>query len=905
MNKAILFLSLLAVAGTGFAFQVEQVFRPERYSRGDTNVRRLQAIDEASWIWMAGLDVWGGAIFTETRPTGLETVPSYFVKFRKDFAAVEDEPLEIDVSADERYVLLLDGQEISRGPHRGLANRWHYQSYRIGGLAAGEHRLEAVCWQLGEHAPLAQVTLRGGFILKASGAYDAALTTGKADWQVGRLVNTRMTKKANMRMFGVGSCCAVTGTSFLDEEPSAWTMPKVVRGPCVKVYAGLVAQGWMLFPTVLHDMMFELKTPGRIVRGTDVLEPGCVIAPHTTVEAIWDLADYYCAYPFVETAGGKGATITWKWTECLTDAKGQKGDRSAWEGLDAYDLEGDVFRCDGRAEARFTTPWWRCGKWCKLVIETGDEPLTLKKVELAETRSPVEMKATFACDDPFVMSIQPLCARVLQVCMHEHFFDCPYYEQQMYPGDSRVQYLVSGLFDTEDRLVRNAITLFDADRRENGMTSFNCPTRGTQEGFGFACCEVMMHGDYAFQHTNRAWLKERVAGMNHTLMGCESFAREDGLLVKTPGWNFVDWVPRWNGGTPPGANDGIPNAEINLQYLMALQAAVKAEEALGETALAAHWRRRAERLSAAIRREFWTPSRSLFASTSASIDFSEHAQCLALLCDVVTGEDAERCFLALAGAPNLDRGTIYYKHYLFSTYFKFGRGDLFFKNLGFWKDCQRWGLKTILENPWIDSRSDCHGWGSHPLWHLHTGVAGVTSDAAWYEKVKVAPHPGHLTFIKSSTPTPKGNVVLDLHFAGGSVEGTVTLPAGLPGTFVWRGETLPLAAGETSQVRSAGAFLVETAKWQRAIDAASAAGGGRVTVPAGRHPVGQLNLRSNVELHLAKDAVLEGVVGLSEYGIETMPCSEGTLSAIVMAQNATNVAVTGEGTVFGNGRSWP
>ena len=789
----------LAVAG---AFEVEQVFRPERFVRGDTNVRKQQEIDEASWIWLEGLDVWGAAIFTETRPKGLEKVPSHFLKFRRDFAAVEGEPLEIDVSADERYVLLLDGKEISRGPHRGLANRWHYQSYRVGGLASGTHRLEAVCWQLGEHAPLAQVTLRGGFILKASGSYDAALTTGKAEWKVGRLVNTRMTKKASMQMFGVGSCCEVRGASFLDEEPSDWSVAKVVRGSCTDVYAGLVAQGWMLFPTVLHDMMFERKTPGRIVRGADVLKPGTTVPAHAKVEATWDLGDYYCGYPFLRTSGGAGAKVTWIWTECLTDGKGRKGDRSAWRGLDVPDVGGDVFRPDGRADAVFTTPWWRCGKWCKIEIETADEPLTLGKVEFAETRSPLKLEATFACDDPFVTTIQPLCARSLEMCMHEHFFDCPHYEQQMYPGDGRLHFQTAGLFDLEDRLVRNAMTLYDFDRRDSGMISMNCPTRGTQDGFGFAECEIFMFRDYMMNHTNRNWFAARLPGMNHTLMGFAACEREDGLLGATPGWNFVDWVPRWRDGVPPDGDGPNPNAELNLQYLNAIQSAAASEEAVGHGHLAAHWAEKAERLKAAIRRVFWCPERSLFASTAAKKDFSEHSQCLALLCDVVTGEEAKACFKALVEAPDLDRGTIYYKHYLFETFFKFGRGDLFFKNLGFWKDCVDWHLSTVLETPDTNSRSDCHGWGSHPLWHLHTGVAGVRSAAPWYERVQVAPQPGHLGFIRSSTPTPRGNVVLDLTFADGRVEGSVTLPAGLPGTFAWRGTNLELAPGQKTSVRA-------------------------------------------------------------------------------------------------------
>ena len=64
----------------------------------------------------------------------------------------------------------------------------------------------------------------------------------------------------------------------------------------------------------------------------------------------------------------------------------------------------------------------------------------------------------------------------MQMCMHEMFFDCPFYEQQMYPGDSRVQYLVATLFgETGRTAVRNAIGLYDADRRENGMMPMNTP----------------------------------------------------------------------------------------------------------------------------------------------------------------------------------------------------------------------------------------------------------------------------------------------------------------------------------------------------------------------------------------------------------------------------------------------
>jgi polygalacturonase len=93
----------------------------------------------------------------------------------------------------------------------------------------------------------------------------------------------------------------------------------------------------------------------------------------------------------------------------------------------------------------------------------------------------------------------------------------------------------------------------------------------------------------------------------------------------------------------------------------------------------------------------------------------------------------------------------------------------------------------------------------------------------------------------------------------------------------------------------------ETLKWQSAIDAAHAAGGGRVTIPAGDHKVGSLSLKSNVELHLSKSSRLIAVADkdLFKPAVE-IKYVEGNPCAIIVAICATNVAVTGEGEIFGN-----
>ena len=95
----------------------------------------------------------------------------------------------------------------------------------------------------------------------------------------------------------------------------------------------------------------------------------------------------------------------------------------------------------------------------------------------------------------------------------------------------------------------------------------------------------------------------------------------------------------------------------------------------------------------------------------------------------------------------------------------------------------------------------------------------------------------------------------------------------------------------------------ETALWQAKIDAAAAAGGGRVCVPAGEHVVKSIEIKSGVDLHLEKGAVLRGMGNVPDYPPIPLPADDPRrpMTATIFAANATNVSLTGEGMFEGNG----
>jgi polygalacturonase len=92
-----------------------------------------------------------------------------------------------------------------------------------------------------------------------------------------------------------------------------------------------------------------------------------------------------------------------------------------------------------------------------------------------------------------------------------------------------------------------------------------------------------------------------------------------------------------------------------------------------------------------------------------------------------------------------------------------------------------------------------------------------------------------------------------------------------------------------------------------AINACNKKGGGVVLVPAGFWITGPVELKSNVNLHLAKNALLQFTDDFAQYKLvatnwEGLPQMRN--QSPVSATNAMNIAITGWGIIDGNGDAW-
>lgn len=765
-------------------------------------------------------------------------VAAYRLRFHLDQPAV----IRAHVTADERYELFLDGQRAARGSERGSLERWFYESYDLS-LPAGDHTLVARVWSLGGQAPWAQMSAYHGFLFATEGDWIPLLATGVAPWEAKLLPGYTFTDPSPA--WGTGANLIVDGSKFawgfekglgdgwqpaaahytamvperaegIDPDRSRttpeihWlvpaTLPAMISQPVstgivrfAAHYRSLLTQtpsletGWGITDQAGSDAAVDGAVPIRMVendadtadRWNRLLRKGEPVAvpAGAKLRVLIDLEDYYCAYPQLQVSRGAGASIRVLWAESLfqESAGVTKGHRDEIEGKYFYGV-GDTFLMDGASARTFDTLWWQAGRYIEILVETQDEPLTIERFGLTETRYPLEMQASFASDDPRLERAVPVLLRGLQMCTHETYFDCPYYEQLMYIGDTRLEALVTYAIQPDDRLPRKALEMFSTSRMINGLTRSRFPSRVRQTIPPFSLWFTGMVYDHALWRGSPDFIRSLMPVVRGVLDAFLSCRNEQGLIIGPPGWNYFDWAPEWDGGVPPDGDFGA-NAAINWLAVLAMGWASALEEWLGEPELSQRWDRYAGELAQAVISAFWDPSRSRFSDETGHRCASEHAQALALLSGRLTAEMQEGAAQSLLRDGDLTRTTIYMTHYLLEAFRRMKNPQALFERLNLWFDLENHGFKTTPEMP-EPSRSDCHGWGSSPLFHYYATILGIRPDSFGFSRVRIEPLSGSLARLSGRMPHPLGWIETDLCRGEDGLHGIITLPQSVTGVFV-------------------------------------------------------------------------------------------------------------------------
>src|SRR6516165_2342992 len=84
----------------------------------------------------------------------------------------------VRVSADNRFVLYVNGQRVGDGPARGDLAHWRYEQFDLAPfLKVGQNLVTATVWNFGVFAPVSQMSDRTAFLLESEATGAASITT--------------------------------------------------------------------------------------------------------------------------------------------------------------------------------------------------------------------------------------------------------------------------------------------------------------------------------------------------------------------------------------------------------------------------------------------------------------------------------------------------------------------------------------------------------------------------------------------------------------------------------------------------------------------------------------------------------------------------------------------------------
>ena len=409
--------------------------------------------------------------------------------------------------------------------------------------------------------------------------------------------------------------------------------------------------------------------------------------------------------------------------------------------------------------------WFRTFRFIRFEMKTYEEPLVLRNFTYTETGYPLNVQTKADASDERFKKIWEISERTLRCCMHETYEDCPFYEQLQYAMDTRAQILYTYAISADDRLARKCMEDFRRSQRYDGLLNCAAPRYDASVIPGFSIYYILMLYDHMMYFGDKELLENHMPTVEGILQFFHRNRNSKGYVEKIGGlngkarfWSFIDWAVEWENttGIPPAVLKGPVTME-SLLYILGLQKAAKIAEYLDRKEQSALLMQRAEQVQEAVR-TFCTGKDGMLQDGPGIEEYSQHTQVFAVLTDTVAGEQAKE---------NL-RKTILYKekysqcsvamvYYLFRALEKTGMYELTESYWNIWQRMIDKYTTTCVEDE-VQERSECHAWGALILYELPSVILGVRPSAPGYEKMEVKPVPGYLKSARGQVITPKGMV---------------------------------------------------------------------------------------------------------------------------------------------------
>lgn len=180
------------------------------------------------------------------------------------------------------------------------------------------------------------------------------------------------------------------------------------------------------------------------------------------------------------------------------------------------------------------------------------ENIKINYIGIRPVDYPVEkVEKKFSSD--IVQKIYDTSVRTLQLCMHEHYEDCPWREQALYNFDSRNQMLCGYLAFKTYEFQRSNLVLMSKGIRPDGMLPMCFPAGIDFPIPFFTLSYILQVSEYVEFTKDYTILQEVEDAIEKIIKAFDKRKDDNGLIANFPHpyWNFYEWTELGNEGRKP------------------------------------------------------------------------------------------------------------------------------------------------------------------------------------------------------------------------------------------------------------------------------------------------------------------------------------------------------------------
>lgn len=300
--------------------------------------------------------------------------------------------------------------------------------------------------------------------------------------------------------------------------------------------------------------------------------------------------------------------------------------------------------------------------------------------------------------------------------------------------------------------MRQAITNFAASVTPLGLTQSRFPSHVPQVIAGFSLYWILQVCDHHLYFNDTAYARGFIPRIDGVLDFFDAHIDGLGLVSGMPEivWQYVDWVTTW-GATDDHPDKGVPTSGrksnrhtyFSLLYGYVLQKSARLVRQLGRPGHATEYENRSASVLQAVRTHCWDGK--FFTDSTADIAdeqaYSQHCQVFAVLAGVLDTSESARILTASLTDPRFSKCSYMMRFYAFRALSSVGNGvyESFWERMWApWRGMLANNLSTWEEDD-VRQRSDCHAWGSVPVYEYCVEVAGLQPLEPGWSKILFKP----------------------------------------------------------------------------------------------------------------------------------------------------------------------